>query len=277
MAHRSPVLESAQAAADRFLRLDGARLRYRDEGRGPAVLLVHGWTLDLEMWQPQVAALCRQFRIVRFDRRGHGLSDGVSSTERDSEDLRALCDTLALREVALVGMSQGARVAALTAATGQRVWALILDGPPPLAGGTETEVPVRHYRALVRERGMAEFRREWARHPLTELRTQDPVRQALLTSALARYSGNDLRSPPHAELSDLPERLAGLKVPVLILGGRHDLPTRVRAADALTSQLGAARSAIAGAGHLPNLDCPDTYSELCRQFLGRHAPASQSS
>ena len=37
-------------AADRYFTADGARLRYRDEGSGPALLLVHGWTLDLEMW-----------------------------------------------------------------------------------------------------------------------------------------------------------------------------------------------------------------------------------
>jgi 3-oxoadipate enol-lactonase len=269
-------MESA-TAADRFLALDGARLRYRDDGQGPAVVFVHGWTLDLEMWDPQAASLSAHFRVLRFDRRGHGLSDGSSSTERDAQDLLALCDHLALREVALVGMSQGARVAAQAAATGLSVWTLILDGPPPLAGGSESEIPLRHYRAVVRERGMPEFRREWARHPLTELRSDDPARRALIAGALARYSGNDLAGSPRAELSDLPERLAKRGIPTLILGGRHDLPTRVRAADALSLQLGAERVVIGGAGHLPNLDCPDAYSELCRQFLGRHAPASPSS
>lgn len=277
MASSSSLPQSATAAADRFLTLEGARLRYRDEGRGPAILLVHGWTLDLGMWDPQVASLGGQFRMVRFDRRGHGLSDGVSSTERDAQDLRALCEHLALPEVALLGMSQGARVAAQAAASGMQVWALVLDGPPPLGGGTETEVPLSHYRRLVQERGMAEFRREWARHPLTGLRSRDPGRQALLDCALARYSGNDLHGTPRAELSDVAQRLAQLALPILVLGGRHDLPTRVRGADALARQLGAERIVIDGAGHLPNLDCPEAYSELCRQFLGRHAPASHPS
>src|SRR5215467_8368775 len=98
-------------AADRFLTIDGARLRYRDEGRGPAVLLLHGWTLDLQMWDPQVVALRDAFRLVRLDRRGHGRSDGTSSTQRDSADLAALCRHLALTRVALIGMSQGARSA----------------------------------------------------------------------------------------------------------------------------------------------------------------------
>src|SRR5499427_10094023 len=92
-------------AADLFAVVNGARLRFRDEGRGPAVLLVHGWTLDLEMWDPQVSALRDRFRLIRLDRRGHGLSDGVPAPQQDSEDLGALCKHLGLTRVAVLGMS----------------------------------------------------------------------------------------------------------------------------------------------------------------------------
>jgi len=71
------VSASPTHAADQFVVVDGARLRFRDEGRGPAVLLVHGWTLDLEMWDPLVSALRDAFRLIRLDRRGHGLSRGI--------------------------------------------------------------------------------------------------------------------------------------------------------------------------------------------------------
>jgi pimeloyl-ACP methyl ester carboxylesterase len=48
-------------AADLFVVVDGIRLRFRDEGRGPAVLLVHGWTLDLEMWDPKSGRCVTRF------------------------------------------------------------------------------------------------------------------------------------------------------------------------------------------------------------------------
>ncbi|HEV7445203.1 MAG TPA: alpha/beta fold hydrolase, partial [Steroidobacteraceae bacterium] len=64
---------------DRFLEMTDARLRYRDEGTGPAILLIHGWSLDLDMWEPQVGDLSRSFRLIRFDRRGYGLSSGKPS------------------------------------------------------------------------------------------------------------------------------------------------------------------------------------------------------
>ena len=52
-------------AADRHLSVPGARLRYRDEGAGPAVVFVHGWTLDLDMWDPQ-EPLAARLRLVRL-------------------------------------------------------------------------------------------------------------------------------------------------------------------------------------------------------------------
>jgi hypothetical protein len=51
---------------DLYLEFDGARLRYRDEGHGPALVLVHGWTFDLDMWEFQADALTPDYRVVRL-------------------------------------------------------------------------------------------------------------------------------------------------------------------------------------------------------------------
>lgn len=260
---------------DSFVVVNGTRLRFRDEGQGPAVLLVHGWTLDLEMWDPQVRALRDSFRLIRLDRRGHGLSAGTPAAQTDSEDLAALCRHLRLTRVALLGMSQGAR-AALAFATSRRtqVDAVILDGPPPLDGEADPDLPLDRYVTLVRERGMDAFRQEWARDALMQLHTQNPESLALLAAMLARYPGNDLREPlctPAATSVSL--RPASLTAPTLVLSGAHDLASRRRAARQLTARLSAAELAVVpGAGHLPNLDRPVAYSQLCRQFLLRHCP-----
>ena len=261
-------------AADRFVVVDGARLRFRDEGRGPAVLLVHGWTLDLEMWDPQVSALRDAFRLIRLDRRGHGLSPGIAAPERDSEDLAALCQHLGLTRVALLGMSQGVRaVIGFAARAPEQVQALILDGPPPLDSGSDPEVPLDQYAALVRTRGIEAFRHAWAHHALMQLRTANPDARALLAAMLARYAGDDLRHPASRAEPAARLRLDSLTVPTLVLSGEHDLAGRKRAARRLTARLSHAELAeIPGAGHLPNLDSPDAYSKLCREFLTHHHP-----
>ena len=261
-------------AADLFVVVDGTRLRFRDEGRGPAVLLVHGWTLDLEMWDPQVSALRDSFRLIRLDRRGHGLSGGTPAPERDSEDLAALCKHLGLRRVALLGMSQGVRaVLGLACAAPEQVDALILDGPPPLAAESDPEVPLERYAALVRTQGIEAFREEWAHHALMQLRTRNPEARALLGAMIARYRGVDLRQAGSRAQPAPRARLESLAAPTLVLSGAYDVASRKRAARELTARLSHAELAeIPGAGHLPNLDRPDAYSRLCREFLTHHCP-----
>src|SRR5262245_41870061 len=116
---------------DEHFRSGDARLRLRDQGRGPAVVFIHAWTLDLDAWQPQATALADSFRVIRYDRRGFGLSEGVPGRAADARDLGRLLDHLGLESAMLVGASQGARVAlAFALACPERVRALVLDGPP---------------------------------------------------------------------------------------------------------------------------------------------------
>lgn len=259
---------------DRTFRSSGVSLRYRDEGAGPTVVFVHGWTLDLELWEPQAAALRDSMRVLRFDRRGFGLSGGTPDARADAGDLVALLDHLQLARAAVVGMSQGAR-AALATALGfpHRVTALVLDGPPDgdRAGGAEADadLSMESFRALVRDQGMEAFRRAWRAHPLMRLCAGDAAAQAVLDRMLARYPGRDLTGPAPAPAAAVDAAaLACLAMPVLVVGGQHDTPARIRAADALARALPAAeRCRIAGAAHLANLDNPAAYNDQLRAFL----------
>jgi pimeloyl-ACP methyl ester carboxylesterase len=238
------------------------------------VLMVHGWTLDLAMWEPQVEALRSHFRVVRLDRRGHGLSGGRADAARDAGDLRALCRHLGLEQVGLIGMSQGARgVLGFASAAPTEVSAMILDGPPSVETPDSEDVPLGELQELLRTQGIAAFRRAWARTPFMQLRTADARAHELVEAMLGRYAGHDLLgNTAAAGVPALP--LAPLRTPTLVLVGAHDAPSRLNAAAQLAARLPAARLVvIADAGHLPNLDKPARYSELCREFLARHAPA----
>lgn len=271
------VIEDLQANADRYFSTEGARLRYRDEGSGPAVLMVHGWTLDLQMWEPQLASLRDAFRLVRFDRRGFGLSSGRPSGAQDIADIGALCNHLAIRRVALIGMSQGVRaVLGFAQAAPERVSCLVLDGPPDFdrcPSPADDEVPLAHYRAVVQTRGMATFRREWAAHPLLSLKTSDRHTRELLNAMIERYPGNDLAvSAAAAEMPPSSLRADAIGAPVLLVTGDQDLASRFRAANTLAGRLPKAeRAVVAHAGHLPNLDNPKEYNAVVRAFLERHA------
>jgi len=263
---------------DRELTVPGARLRFRDEGAGVAVLLIHGWTLDLDMWEPQARELCTSLRVIRYDRRGFGLSSGRPSLSNDVTDALALCEHLRLQSVALLGMSQGARVAAhIAAGNPGLVSHMILDGAP---GGivlddavAPSDIPLARYRELARAGGASEFLKEWRKHPLTQLRTRDARSQELLEQMLARYRAEDL-SDADAQAPPPPVRAESIRAPALIISGALDLETRIRAADALARCLSASeRAMVPEAGHMPNLDNPPVYNTLLRQFLIRPASA----
>ncbi|MEX2150440.1 MAG: alpha/beta hydrolase [Steroidobacteraceae bacterium] len=261
---------------DSYLESGGAQLRFRDEGEGEAVVFIHGWTLDLEMWDAQAAEFSGSLRVIRFDRRGHGLSGGHPGHEPDQRDLEALLDHLRVARASVVGMSQGARTAmSFALRLPERVASLVLDGPPDLAAGTgrDPEFPINRFRELARTGGLEAFRVAWRVHPLMQLHTGDRAATELVARALARYPGLDLLDEAAPAASAMDERAIGrLQLPVLVITGERDSQARQAAADWLRHVLPQVeRVQVAHAGHLPNLDNPGAYAKVLHRFLRRQS------
>src|SRR5580693_2778199 len=157
----------------------GARLAYEVTGDGPPVVLVHGFGLDLRMWDPQVEPLAARFRVVRYDCRGFGASGPFDPAVpyTHAGDLVALLDHLAIGDAALVGLSFGGRVvlqAALAAPARVRGLALldaVLDGVP---WDPESAAGLDQVARQVRAGGVAAGREAWLVHPLFAAARQRP-------------------------------------------------------------------------------------------------------
>jgi pimeloyl-ACP methyl ester carboxylesterase len=257
------------------IRKPGFAQHYLDEGSGTPIVFVHGWPLNLAMWSPQASALHDRWRVIRMDRRGFGGTGGLASLDDDVGDLVALFAYLDLKDVALVGMSQGARVAMrATAHLNGRLRCLVLDGAPIdelSAASPEVDVPLDRYRELVATGGIAAFRREWIAHPLMRLHAPNAVASALLRNMLDSYEGKDLTAPEASgkSVGFPPVPVADITVPTLVLNGEFDTGRR-QLGDVLYGALPfAGRSIISGAGHLPNLDQPREYNEVLTRFIDR--------
>lgn len=241
------------------------------------MVFVHGWTLDLDMWDAQAASLAPAYRIIRLDRRGFGLSSGHPSAVGDRADLRALCEHLELGCVALVGMSQGARVALQFAESfPQMTSCVILDGPPQLGppDAAGSDVPYNHYRELTRTQGLQAFREKWQGHALTRLRTKDPSTHELLARMISRYPGRDLAEPAGPPDVAVPHSGESVDKPILLINGEFDLDSRKHYANQLKARLRRAEYAlIPDAGHLCSLDNPRIYNGVVKAFLQRYATA----
>ncbi len=90
---------------------DGARIFYKDWGRGQPILFSHGWPLSADAWDNQLLFFGQSgFRVIAHDRRGHGRSDQTwhgNDINQYADDLALLIETLDLRDLILVGHSTG--------------------------------------------------------------------------------------------------------------------------------------------------------------------------
>lgn len=121
---------------------NGAQIHYTEyaaqsnaKGRDTLpIVLTHGAAMDLHQWEPQIAALAEQHRVVAWDVRGHGestLPPGAVDSALFSADLVALLDRLSIARALLVGLSMGGHIALQTAVRfPERVAGLVLIGAP---------------------------------------------------------------------------------------------------------------------------------------------------
>lgn len=90
-------------------------LHFIESGKGPAMLLLHGYPLDHSIWNLIIPFLSRDARLIMPDLRGHGRSpspDGVYSMKEMADDVLELMSELSVEKVVLVGHSMGGYVAA---------------------------------------------------------------------------------------------------------------------------------------------------------------------
>jgi pimeloyl-ACP methyl ester carboxylesterase len=266
-------------AQDRYLDVKGARIHFTMSGSGPAVVLIHGWALDLREWTDQIAALTPRYRVIAFDRRGFGKSTGDMDVSADPGDVRALLDTLGIRSAILVGHSAGAMVAQrFGAAMPDRVNALVLYGGPapagfPYPGGARPLADEAQGRgAIARQYGIDSVMRSV--EALPQFRP-GPNRSAAMTSRLDSiskdYSGRDLLDPrppsrafPVARL----EEVKAWRFPILFISGEREAQPWQTMSDSLVRWMpNAKKMLIPGGGHGVHFDEPKRFNTALLAFL----------
>ena len=247
----------------------GARLVYQVAGDGPAVVLIHGFGLDMRMWDPQAGPLATRFRVVRYDCRGFGASGPFDPAVpyTHAGDLVALLDHLDIGDAVLAGLSFGGRVALQTAlADPGRVRGLalldaVLDGVPwdPESARALDEVDRR-----VRTGGVLAGREAWLAHPLFAAARERPDLAAALAAMVAGYPGQHwLGQDPHRPARPPIDVLEGVAVPTLVAVGERDVPGFREMAAVLARRIpGAAYHVVAGAGHMINMEQPAAVNDL---------------
>jgi 3-oxoadipate enol-lactonase len=265
-----------------FVQAGDIVVHYELAGRAdaPVVLFANSLGTNFHVWDAQAAALADRFRVLRYDMRGHGLTDcpaGPYSIEQLGDDARALLDVLKIDSAHVVGLSIGGLVAQQLAASAPgRVRSLVLCdtanviGPP---GRWDDRIAAVSKGGLV---SIAEAVTKGWFTPGFVASRPDLVCGAtnmLTRTPLAGYIGccYALRE------ADLRADDAKITCPTLIVVGDQDASTPLAAARELCAAIRGARlEVIANAAHIPAIERPEALNRLLLDFLDAQAAVSRA-
>jgi 3-oxoadipate enol-lactonase len=265
---------------EREARIGRYTLRYVEEGRGPAVVLIHGLAGDLTAWAAQRALLAPHFRVVAFDNRGAGRSTQVDepvSTRDLAGDTLALMDHLDIEHAQVVGRSMGGAIAQHMALLApRRVDSLVLCA-------SFARLDPLGRRVLSNMREALEWRGSWADHARHSV--QNFVSAGFFNTrpeqvaAIERLIGGETRLPAcysrqneACQSHDTAADLARIAQPALVMAGGVDPICSPAATRILSEGLPKARTEIfEDASHFFLMEQPERFNRLLLEWLQWHA------
>lgn len=255
-----------------FARLNGIVQHYRDQGarEGQAIVFSNSLGTDFRIWDDVIARLPAGLRIIRYDKRGHGLSEatpGPYAMKILAEDVAQLLDHLEVKKAAVIGLSVGGMIAqGLAALRPDLVSALVLMDTAHRIGtvdGWNGRIDI------VRKKGMTAVADGILAGWFTEAYRNGTAdfqgyRAMLLRNDVEGYTGvcAALRD------ADLTESTRALKVPVLCVAGEHDATTSPALMRTTADLIAGARlETVKDAGHIPCVERPAEVARLITDFL----------
>ena len=256
-----------------FANVNGTRVYFERQGKGPSVLFIHGTTLDHRMWRTQVEAFAPRFDVITYDGRGFGRSAAPTGPFCHYQDAEALLDHLGVKRALVVGHSSGGLYTLelalarpdLVAGCGLICSGLGAGAPFP----ADLQALMAQMRSAAAEGGVDAARPIWSACALFTAARQIPQVRDELDAILADYSGwywlhgspsGNLAPPAH-------ERLEDIAVPALVIDGGRDHPYSNAIAETLSTRLPRATLLrLPHAGHMANMEDPAAVTRALEQL-----------
>jgi pimeloyl-ACP methyl ester carboxylesterase len=251
-------------------------LRYDDAGKGPAIVLLHGYPFDRSMWREQIEFLStRGFRVVAPDLPGMGetkTSAQITPMEEMARDVTALMDKLAIEFAVICGLSMGGYVAFdFVHLFPTRVRGLVLAGTrAPADNEQERQVREQQVQTMLRA-GMvpisiATLPKLLAPKTLGE--KPDVVKRVRHMIVWSDPCGAAAAQRGMAARRGYTEDLPNIAVPTLIIVGREDPIRPVADSSYMRDRIRqSGLEIIEDAAHMTNMEQPEKFNQILLEFL----------
>ena len=258
-------------------RAAGIEMAYRFDGpaQAPVVMLSHSVLTDLGMWDGLTRQLERDWRVLRYDTRGHGGSEASVppyTLSQLADDAVALLDALGVPKVHFIGSSLGGMIGQqLGARHGTRLLSLTLANTTAVqaaAAAWEERAGIARrdgIEALVEPTLQRWFDAGYRERAGSEVqRVADMVRR----TSVAGYVGcaNAIRDLAHLEL------LQQIRVPTLVIAGAGDVAIPAVHAEQLRANIPDAHLVTLEAGHQAAVEQPERFADLWQAFAAGVKP-----
>src|ERR1051326_4662185 len=259
-----------------FTRVNDIQIAYTDAGIGRPVVLIHGYPFNRSLWNEQVAALSKSYRVIAPDLRGFGESDatpGTATMNLMAQDVGLLMDQLEISRAAIAGLSMGGYVAlAFYKQFPSRVRAFVLADTRAQADTEEGKQTRAQQAEKALNEGMAGIADAMlpklltpetvSKHPEVVKRIRDMMLKTKPEGAAAALHGM-------AERDDQTELLAKITTtPTLIIVGAEDAITPVADSEKMHAAIPRPRLVvIENAGHVSNIERTEQFNDALLSFF----------
>ena len=260
----SAVAQPAPPGA--FVDALGGRLWYETCGSGPkAMVLIHDGVLHSVAWDDVWPALCKSFRVVRYDRRGYGRSPEGTAPYSPVDDLQAVMAAADMKRAVVVGASNGGGLAVdFALAHPDEVERLVLVGAE-VSGLSHSKYFMDRLIEMQGRMARGDFagaaKSSWLFPP-----GDDADVARLLKLAMASPQDLTHKDPPAPQLPAA-GRLGEIRAPTLVLVGEFDQPDNQAESGVLEYAIpGSTRVVIPKAGHLIYMARPGEFADIVSRF-----------
>ncbi|MCB8815327.1 alpha/beta fold hydrolase [Desulfosporosinus shakirovi] len=260
-----------------YLKINNTRLYYSIKGEGDPLVLIHGGPFcNHRIWDYQIDSLSSKYKVICFDKRGHGKSDLPIDAFSHLEDFKSLMDALELREITIIGSSAGGALATDFALQYPKMVKNLVLVCPSLTG---YPYPPNFISEMVniyitgQSEGPEVAILKFISNPFYEyffpsLNRADARAKVI---KIVKESTKIFRWNPmwETELKPSPyERLAEIQIPVLFISADKDSEIILKIGEYIREKIKHSKEVtMKDCSHFPNVEKPEEFNQIVLDFL----------